>query len=189
MITKNKSSLNLMALLKRVRAGVSKFTQLVKQAIKNPSTVKVFTPCYRIVEIFQEDDEYTVLMQVINKSVTFHAKPDKLLADDDFVNGLSPTDVRTLTYLGYLTINQPQYKILAQKLSAKDGDLFVVKKRGENKPILKTATEVNREVDMVSQMSAKDAKLVGYTLAMSDVVREKMEKVDTVKESQLSPMA
>jgi hypothetical protein len=121
---------------------------------------------------------------MINKNITFYAKPEVILSDDNFVNQLSPTDVRTLTYLGYLTINQPQYKILAQKLSTKDGNLFVVKKRGDKKPILKTAIEINREINILSNMSTTDAKLVGYTIATEEVQQEKNEKQSIAKELQ-----
>ena len=142
-----------------------------------------FTPRYRVLEIFKNDeDKYTALIQVVNKNVTFHAKPEEILADDGFVDYLSPRDVRTLTYLGYLAINQPEYKLLAQRLSTDNRDIFVVKKRGDKRPIIKTAAEINQETEILLSMSANDAKSVGYALAASELNQEKREKNELRKE-------
>lgn len=72
------------------------------------------------------------MIQIIGKATTFVAKPEELLMDDAIVDLFSPRDVRNLTYLGYLGINGPKYKILAQKLSEQaDQTLFAILKKGE----------------------------------------------------------
>ena len=132
-------------------------------------------PKYRVIEIFKDkDDNYKTMLQVVNKNVTFYAKPEEILADDDLVDCLSPRDVRTLTYLGYLSINQPQYKILAQRFS-EQSDLFIIKERGVKKPIVKTVAEIHAS-NMATQMDAKDAKIVGYAVATNEINQEKLEK-------------
>ena len=112
---------------------------LMSQAYQKRS----FTPSYRVVEINQtETDDYIVTIQIINKSIVFETKPDEILAHDHLVNQFSPCDVRTLTYLGYLSMNNPQYRILAQRLSENnDKVLFALRKKGEKTVIIKTADE------------------------------------------------
>lgn len=142
-----------------------------------------YKPRYRLLEIFKDDeDKFTALIQIVNKNATFHAKPEEILADDAFVDYLPPRDVRTLTYLGYLEINQPEYKILAQRLSITNSNIFVVKKRGDKKPIIKTAAEINQESEIILNMSASDAKTVGYALATSEFNQEKQEKLRITQE-------
>ncbi|MCE3268673.1 MAG: hypothetical protein K0R49_925 [Burkholderiales bacterium] len=138
---------------------------------------EAYRPRYRLLEIFkEEDDKFTALIQLINKNVTFYAKPEDILADDKFVDSLSPRDVRTLTYLGYLEINQPTYKLLAQRFTENNSNIFVVKKRGDNKPLIKTAAEINQEAEILLNMSAHDARAIGYALATSEINQEKEEK-------------
>jgi hypothetical protein len=81
------------------------------------SDKRVYTPFYKLIEIIQEDDYYTVMIKVVNKNITFQASPEEMLSNDALVDQFSPRDIRALTYLGYLGINSPQYKILAKKLS------------------------------------------------------------------------
>jgi len=72
-----------------------------------------------------------VTIKVINKNISFTIKPDEILAKDSMVDLFSPRDVRTLTYLGYLGINSPKYKILARRLSENnDKTIFALQKRG-----------------------------------------------------------
>lgn len=138
-------------------------------------------PKYRVIGIYKnEDDNYKILLQIINKNVTFYAKPEEILVDDEFVDCLSSRDVRTLTYLGYLSLNQPQYKILAQRLSEKS-EMFVIKKRGEKKPIIKTVSEIIKETDIITKMDSNDAKKLGYAIANNELKQERIEKAKIKK--------
>ncbi|QLH42298.1 MAG: hypothetical protein HWD59_05950 [Coxiellaceae bacterium] len=87
---------------------------------------------YRVADIETEGDEHTCVIQVIGKGLTFKIKPEKLLANDERIDYFSQKDIRTLTYLGYLNINSPKYKVLAKKHSEKLNKMvFAVHKRGE----------------------------------------------------------
>lgn len=153
------------------------FIKRIFKFLRTINSNKSYSPRYRVLEVFKNDeDKYTALIQIVNKNLTFHAKPEEILADDSFVDYLSPRDVRTLTYLGYLELNQPEYKLLAQRLSTSNSDIFVVKKRGTKKPIIKTTAEITRETEVLSSMSPSDAKAIGYALAVSELNQEKREK-------------
>lgn len=137
-----------------------------------------YTPAYRVVEICQtEEGDYEVCIQMINKSVVFTARPEEILAKDSFVDLFSPRDIRALTYIGYLSVNSPKYKILAQKLSAKnDKTLFALQKKGEKKIIIKTADEILKEKEILDNLNAKDSQVIGYTVASENILAEQQMK-------------
>lgn len=168
--------MTLKQLKKKLRVFISYFAKNKNQDI--------FIPAYRIIEILQDsDDDYIVKVQVINKSMTFNIKPEEILAEDEIVNRFSPCDIRTLTYLGYLGINSPKYKILAKRLSENDQKLvFALKKKGNTKLVTKTADEIIKEKDILDNLNAKDAHIIGYTLATETAKAEKKQKEEALKE-------
>ena len=144
----------------------------------------IFIPAYRIVEIMrdEESDNYIVKIQMINKNTTFNITPEEILAKNEVVDRFSPRDVRTLTYLGYLGINSPKYKILAKRLSENNEKIiFALKKKGNKKIIVKTINELIKEKDIIENLGAKDAHLVGYAFASESAKEEKQQKEDAIK--------
>jgi len=158
------------------------FIKQVCRYFKQLNQENSYTPSYRVLNLLQNDDNsYTIHIQIINKSITFYAKPEEILADDKMVNMFSPLDVRTLTYLGYLGINMPKYKILAQRIIDKDKTLFIIKKNGEKNVILKTADEILLDPEIVSQMPADDARIIGYTVATESIQNENELRQELLK--------
>ena len=151
-------------------------TKLIKKIavfLKRLNQSKTYTPSHRVLNLLQNaDNSYTAHIQIINKNITFYKKPEDILADDTFVNMFSPLDVRTLTYLGYLEINAPKYKILAQRMINNDKTIFIIRKTGEENVILKTANEILQEPNMISQMPSDDARVIGYTIAAENIQTE-----------------
>jgi len=140
-------------------------------------------PSYRVVEILQEEpDDYTVAIQVINKNVIFKMKPEEILATNSLVDQFSQRDIRTLTYLGYLGVNSPKYKILAKHLSENDEKLkFIIKQKGNKKVFVKTAEEIIKEKEILSSLDQQDSHLVGYTAASESIIEEKKHKEEALK--------
>jgi len=104
------------------------------------------------------------IVQKTNSAQVIKLKPEEILADDELTNSFSQHDIRTLTYLGYLGINSPKYKILAKRLSEKDSNLvFAIKERGKKGVIVKSAEEVSSDKDMLEKLDQKDAHEIGYT--------------------------
>ncbi len=145
------------------------------------SDKEIYKPCYKLIEILKEEDDYIVVIQLIGKNIVFNAKPEEMLAEDHLVDRFSPRDIRTLTYLGYLGINAPKYKILAKKLSQDEKASFWIQKKGEKKVIIKTAEEIIHETEIIESLNADDAKTVGYTAAAESVIAEKQEKEALLK--------
>ncbi|MFN7097691.1 MAG: hypothetical protein ACK4PR_09075 [Gammaproteobacteria bacterium] len=160
---------------------LQKFNQILRTIKNNILEIRKhssYSPGYRVVEIMQtEDDEYIATIQLVNKHITFDIKPEDILADNSMVDQFSPRDIRTLTYLGYLGINSPKYKILAQRLSQDNDKLcFALKKRGNKNIILKTAADILREQEILANLNPKDAHIVGYTIASESINSEKTLK-------------
>lgn len=134
-------------------------------------------PLYRVMQIEQDESgEHCVIIQIIGKSTTFIAKPEALLLDDAMVNLFSPTDIRNLTYLGYLGMNAPKYKILAQKLSEEqDQTLFAVLKKGEKNHRVITASELSGNAEMLSGLTQQEAHRVGFIAGIEQMILEKKE--------------
>lgn len=163
---------------------IKKFIATIKNIFITSNDKNIYRPTHRVLEIIKnDDDEYIVKIQIINRNMTFDTKPEKILAHDDIVNEFSPTDIRTLTYLGYLAIDSPKYKILAQRLSeSNDKLLFAIKKKGEKKVTLKTAEEIIQEKDIVTNLNASDTRLVGYTYGAETTAAEKKQKQELLNE-------
>lgn len=156
--------------LKYLFLSVKKWAKVLRN---NNTTYK---PSYRIVKIEETaDGAHVVIIQLIGKSLLLKEKPEKILIDDKFVNSFSPVDVRTLTYLGYLGINGPKYKILAKHLSEKsDQTLFAVQKKGDKSYKISTANEISNNDELIQGLSQKEAHMVGLTTASEQ--RETDEK-------------
>ncbi len=161
-------------MLKKIGSGIKKLRELVKQA----NQYKSYSPVYKVEEINQDEEgQYIVVIRIINKSAVFHIKPEELLADDTLVDQFSPRDIRTLTYLGYLGVNAPKYKILAKRLSTQhDKIVFAIKKKGEKEVIIKTAQEILNEQEILASLNPEDAKVIGYTVATEHMHDEKTQK-------------
>lgn len=155
------------------------FIKILKKILDDIKKSKIlYKPTYRISEIFQnEDEQYIIKVQTIQKNIFFNAYPEEILAKDHLVDCFSPRDIRTLTYLGYLDINAPKYKILAQRLSEKDGKLFFALKKTGNKSIItKSVSEILSEEKIVNSLKPQDAKIIGFALAQESFLLEKTQK-------------
>jgi hypothetical protein len=154
---------------------MGKIIEACKKALlvlQQATKADTYKPAYRVLEILQDEEHnYTVHVQLIHKNLAFHAKPEEILADDKLVDQFSPRDVRTLTYLGYLGINSPKYKILAKRLIGSEKIIFALKKRGHKHIIVKTAAEILKEQEIISGMNPYDAQTIGYAAA-SDAHKE-----------------
>jgi hypothetical protein len=146
--------------------------------------LQVLRPSYRLIDIsMDENDNYIARIQIISKSITFNSSPEEILASNEMVDQFSPRDIRTLTYLGYLGINSPKYKILAQRLSQNDQVVFALKKRGSDESVVKTADEIMKDNDVLKALASEDAHLVGYTAA-SDQYKLEQKQKEALKKQQ-----
>lgn len=127
---------------------------------------RTLEPTYRLLKVEEQDDgKFTIFAQMINKNITVQYAPEEILTDDKLTNSFSPCDIRALTYLGYLGINSPKYKILAKEYCDNNQTIFILQKKGENKIEAKTASEITTDDGIINNLNQKDAHIVGYTMA------------------------
>lgn len=159
--------------------------------IKNLFQLKDKNHCYRLISISQnQDGNYTAVVQIVNKNITFKIKPEEILSDDDMTDSFSQRDIRTLTYLGYLGINAPKYTILAKRLSETDNNfLFAIKERDSKKPIVRTASQISDNESFITGFNQKDAHAIGYTAAMESVMSERNQKLQLIQEKRFGKNA
>lgn len=163
---------------------VKNFMKKVKHLLREHKK-EMFYGC-RLLEISKTDeDEYVATIQIANKSQIVYLKPEEILADDTLTKLFSPIDVRTLTYLGYLGINKPKYKILAQKLSKKDNKLlFAIQEQGQKKPILISAEQISQNPDIIASLAQEDAHKIGFLHANEQLQEEKKQKEKLLEKKQ-----
>lgn len=147
---------------------ISRFSHAAQH---NKISHDTYRPSYRLASIEQDKAGYYVVIQIIGKSNTFIAKPEELLMDNAVVDLFSPQDVRNLTYLGYLGINNPTYKILAQKFSAENEQtLFAILKKGETQHCAITAADISSSQEIVRGLSQQDAHKIGFIAGIEQAI-------------------
>lgn len=156
-------------------SSLLKFLRITKKIFSNSPA---YIPRYRLIEIYlNEQQQYEVTVQLINKNLTVKMKPEEILAEDDLVDRFSPRDIRALTYLGYLEINSPKYQILAKRLAEIDDRiLFALKQKGKKDILVKTAAEIMNNKEIINQLPPSDANIIGYTVASESIASERKEK-------------
>ncbi len=130
-------------------------------------------PKFRILHIEQtENQDFNVVVQIINKSHVFKMKPEEILADDSLTDSFCPRDIRTLTYLGYLGINSPKYTILAKRFKENNQSVFAIQEKYSKKILVKTSDEISANKDILSGLNQIDAHMVGFSTGTEHVARE-----------------
>ena len=168
---------------KNIKSYFSKTLTLFRSLFASKSA---WEPSYRVLSIERnKDDDYDVVVQIIDKSHTFKMKPEEILADDQMTSAFSPLDVRALTYLGYLGINSPKYKILANRLSEQDQQfIYAIKEKGKKQTIVKTSNEIAVDRDFIANVSQDDAHRIGFTAGAHSVKKEEeLKKMLSSKKS------
>lgn len=155
-----------------------KLIQTLLNLYRENKSINSFTPEYRVLSIEKDDaDTFYAHIQIINKNVTYKMTPEEILSNDSLVDKFSPRDIRTLTYVGSLYIHSPKYKILAQRLSQTNGGTeFSIRKKGDKKIINKTADQLQNNKDIIENMTAFDANIVGYTTALESFYNDDLKK-------------
>lgn len=148
---------------------------------------------YRVISFEQDDDDESMkaVVQIVNTRQIFYMHPEEILASDKMTDAFSQRDIRALTYLGYLGINSPKYKILAKRLWGESGNnskfVFAIKEKGKKKLIMKTAAEVFNDSEFIKNLDQKDAHMLGYTAATEYSNQENIERqkiIDSISQQE-----
>lgn len=139
---------------------------------------------YRVCEIAQDKKgDYYVVVQMVSKYRIFKMKPEEILANDAMTLQFSPLDVRALTYLGYLGINSPKYKVLAKHLSAQEGMVFSVYSKEKDAVEIKKANEIVADKEIWQNLDRDDLPEIAYSAGGDDILNER-EQIRKLKEAE-----
>lgn len=129
---------------------------------------------FRIAEVkHNKADECIIKIQLIGKSTIFECTPNEIVANDQILEGFSKKDIRTLTYFATQEIKKPKHKILVQEFCETLNKIkFKLGMRDSKKPIEKTAEQISLDKELLNNLNAADAHLIGYTTAIEQMVRE-----------------
>lgn len=156
---------------------ILKHWQQIHQLYRAIKTNNSFFTPYKIKNIERNSQEhYIVVVQIVNKGISFKTKPELLLADDNMVRQFSPYDVRTLTYLGYSNNQSPKYKVIATRQSRKlKKMLFALQQKDKKEPTFKTAHQISKNEKILSHLSQKDAHMIGYVTGSEQALQDFLE--------------
>lgn len=138
---------------------------------------------YRLVEIKQDKHGiYIATIQLAQKNQIIKMRPEEILASDDMTLGFSPLDVRTLTYLGYLGINAPKYKVLAKHMSQIDDRMhFALQKKGSNKVEYKTASEISSDKALLEDLDRLDIHSIASAATEEKFLQDEKQRKTLLK--------
>lgn len=135
----------------------------LKKIIKDYKKDHQYTTTFRLANIEKDnDDNYIAVVQLIGKNIILKMKPEKILADDTLTNKFSKTDVRNLAFFGYLGINKPEYKLLAEQITQDNKFIFACVHKDSKKVNLKTASEMLADKEINQSLDDTDKQRIAY---------------------------
>ena len=131
----------------------------------------------RVIDIrYNQWDECILKIQVTGKATVFDCTPKEIAEDDAVLGKFSTRDIRTISYLATQEITKPQYKVLAQDLQENtDKVIFKLSKHGSPQHTKKSAEEIALDKQLLNQLSQKNAYMIGYTVGIEQMLKEKKE--------------
>ena len=97
---------------------------------------------HEVVDYFENCSLQWANVKVVGTYKPVPMYPNKILADDELTSCFSQTDVRNLTYYAYQNMNQPKYKILANKTGERGEKLYMISEKGVKKNKSKSHKEM-----------------------------------------------
>ena len=119
---------------------------------------------FRIVEMRQSScSRNTLIVQIIGKSTIVECTPEEIVANDKMLEGFSKKDIRSITYLACKKNEKPKYKIIMQEFSdVFNKVLFKVKNVDSDEVILKSASQISLDKNLLNSLSQEDACSISY---------------------------
>tara|TARA_R110002167_G_scaffold93474_7_gene250499 strand:- start:8286 stop:8786 length:501 start_codon:yes stop_codon:yes gene_type:complete len=139
----------------------------IKDVLNDTVGAKTYTPKYKLEEIYEVNREYWVKVIEVGMAPIMLGKrtpkdlyPNDILADDDLTSLFHPLDVRSLTYLGYVNMNAPEFEIIREKTNEGNDRIFIVSVKGKSDCEIKTSYEI-QSPNIVKKLNTQDAYRVG----------------------------
>ncbi len=170
------------------------FKQLFRQLHLSYLQQKQTYP-YKVIgkEECQKTGVEKLCIQVAGKNVFLYFVPQELVKDEEMLNGFSPLDVRTITYMALEKLEQGRsieidglYKIEKQYFSdRKEKEMFVFRYQDKDKSIARSAQELTCDSSFIKNFNSLDANRIGYIAgyeqALIDNKLHKSSKSDKIE--------
>lgn len=119
---------------------------------------------YRIVEVkLSSSGQYKLNIQIIGKSTVVECTPEEIAADDRMLEGFSKKDIRAITYFACKQCKTPNYKIIMQEFcNSFNKILFKLKGHDSEEIILKTASQITLDKNIINGLSPEDICSISY---------------------------
>ena len=121
---------------------------------------------YRLINVEEIGSKQKLTIQVVGTAQTFSIAPKKILSNDAMVEHFSSKDIRTITYYATKALTQPKNKIVIKRFCERLNQIvFGVKHIDEEQINEKTATEISLDKELLNNLTAEEAHMVGYSSA------------------------
>lgn len=120
---------------------------------------------FRITEIKEQDENISIIFQMIGKNVFLKTTIDEILQNDELTKRFPSTDIRTITKLSYekkISEQQPTITIKSKSLDHELNKIMINFKDKNGTEQNKLASEIVLNNELIQQLSSKDAISIGY---------------------------
>lgn len=132
---------------------------------------------YRIVDVKQPTTgKLKILIQIIGKATIIACTPQEIVSNDRMIEGFSKKDIRTITYFACQRKEKPRYRIVMQEFCEKfNRIIFKIKNQNTDETIIKNASQISLDENMINDLSKEDIKTISYTAGYEHSQNEKNE--------------
>lgn len=149
--------------------------QQLSWLIEKRHACKTHDALFKISDLRQNrQGEHLVLVRLTNQATTFLCKPSLIVNDDKLLAGFCQRDVRAITYLATQEIFQPKYQIISQQFcDTLKHIIFQIQQRGNPRLLKRSADQLSKDKNILTQLSQEDAHRVGFASAIEQSARER----------------
>lgn len=142
---------------------------------------------YKLLEVERcnKTNQVKLHVQVCLKNIFLVFKPEELVSNENVLCCFSPLDVKQITTIALQEATQeesskvqrvPQYKIIFHYYSKKDKkEMIVLSYKGKDERIIKSAQEISRDKNILTELDAVDANRIGYAAGYEQGLNSEVE--------------
>ena len=96
-----------------------------------------------------------------------------IIIDNEFIEGLDPKTVRTLTYMATVERLKPDYSIVVQQMTHEvDEYILEIKSKKDGTTIKKSSSELSKNPDLIAKFHPLEANRIGYMAGVCETAKE-----------------
>ncbi|HHF7368192.1 TPA: hypothetical protein ACPSKY_003346 [Legionella bozemanae] len=129
---------------------------------------------YEIVDIFEcKKTGFTKAVIKLSERHTKEKNISDIIMDNELIENLDPTTVRTLTYMATVERLKPDYSIVVQHMTPEiDEYLLEIRSRSKATTLKKFPSELSKDKDLIAKFKPEDANRIGYMAGVRETIKE-----------------